>query len=496
MYKFDSQSVEKAISPLRQAEESFRQVRDRLSKKNIRDLAARLDTEGGLMSGRKAAVSAVSWTQHLQADIKATIADYAELNEKGKKSLLFQGDRFSYGAFAGAAGLASVIGYENYQIYQFESSGKSLISDYNDMYSFRSNWLYESGQQSVSMSKWSDYGLMLGMTLESWGLPFNTMEEYSEDLLESAMGSILGGLPDLQSMENFETLDQLEQLSGIENLDEWISALKSVLSTYAKAGESFDEIELDEEFKKLMKQLPSSVRGMVSDTIRSAYWAEIAGDTISGVTDAIEYLDTCIDVIMHCLNDYSVQVSYLDTWEDALLAAGLDGGPVLSKIRELRENYQDDFSSYVLDKAGDLIVDEVKGMAIKEIIKKVAELSPVAKGVDLGLGLSSAMAQLEYADEISAVQGLDGLYQLDQNLTTSYQNYVDLMQEGIATEADMQEAERLFNLLKQTKINEYSHMLTLCEGHDLDLFNQYHLKYIELTGEPWKDYKRATLWSW
>ena len=55
MYKFDSQSVEKAISPLRQAEESFRQVRDRLSKKNITDLAARLDTEGGLMSARKAA---------------------------------------------------------------------------------------------------------------------------------------------------------------------------------------------------------------------------------------------------------------------------------------------------------------------------------------------------------------------------------------------------------------------------------------------------------
>ena len=495
MYKFDSQSVEKAISPLRQAEESFRQVRDRLSKKNIKDLAARLDTEGGLMSARKAAVSAVSWAQHLQADIKATIADYAELNEKGKKSLLFQGDRFSYGAFAGAAGLASVIGYENYQIYQFESSGKSLISDYNDMYSFRSNWLYESGQQSVSMSKWSDYGLMLGMTLESLGLPFNTMEEYNEELLESAMGSILGGLPDLQSMENFETLDQLEQLSGIENLEEWISALKKVISTYAKAGESFDEIELDEEFKKLMKQLPSSVRGMVSDAIRSAYWAEIAGDAISGVTDAIEYLDTGIDVIMHCLNDYSVQVSYLDTWEDALLAAGLDGGPVLSKIRELRKNYQNDFS-HALDEVGNLITDELADTAKKEIIKKAAKLCPVVKWADLGLSLSSTVAKLEYADEISAVQGLDGLYQLDQNLTTSYQNYVDLMQEGIATEADMQEAERLFNLLKQTKINEYSHMLTLCEGHDLDLFNQYHLKYIELTGEPWKDYKRATLWSW
>ena len=494
MYKFDSQSVEKAISPLRQAEESFRQVRDRLSKKNIKDLAARLDTEGGLMSARKAAVSAVSWAQHLQADIKATIADYAELNEKGKKSLLFQGDRFSYGAFAGAAGLASVIGYENYQIYQFESSGKSLISDYNDMYSFRSNWLYESGQQSVSMSKWSDYGLMLGMTLESLGLPFHTMEEYNEGLLESAMGSILGGLPDLQSAENFGTLDQLEQYSGIEDLDKWISALKSVLSAYAKAGAAFDEIELDEEFKKRMEELPASVQERVSGASGSMLTAEYAED-ITKMTDTIERLDTCIDVVMHCLNDYSVQVSYLDTWEDAMLNAGLDGGFVLSKIRELRETYQSDFT-YALDKVEELITDEIKNTGKKELIKKAAELCPVVKWADLGLGLSSTVAKLQFGDEISAVQGLDGLYALDQNLTTSYQYYTELMQAGIATEADMQEAERLFNLLKQAKTKEYSHMLTLCEGRDIDLFNQYHAKYIELTGEPWKDYSAASIWKW
>ena len=490
MYKFDSQSVELAVDPIRQAEEGFRQVQDTLNKKDIVNLAGELDSQGMLAAARKAAVNAVGWAQHLQADIKATIADYVELNEKGKNSLLFQDGRFSYGSFAAMTGLASVIGYESYQIYQFESSGKSLISDYNDVYSFRNTWVYKSGQQSASISQWSNYEMML----EALGLPLNAIEEYNEGLLESAMGSILGSLPDLRSAENFETFDQLEKYLGIENLDKWISALKKVVSAYAKAGAAFDEIKLDEEFKKLMEELPASVQEMVSGAIGSMLTAEYAED-ITKMTDTIERLDTCIDVVMHCLNDYSVQVSYLDTWEDAMLNAGLDGGFVLSKIRELRETYQSDFT-YALDKVEELITDEIKKTGKKELIKKVAELCPVVKWADLGLGLSSTVAKLQFGDEISAVQGLDGLYALDQNLTTSYQYYTELMQAGIATEADMQEAERLFNLLKQAKTKEYSHMLTLCEGRDIDLFNQYHAKYIELTGEPWKDYSAASIWKW
>ena len=52
-----------------------------------------------------------------------------------------------------------------------------------------------------------------------------------------------------------------------------------------------------------------------------------------------------------------------------------------------------------------------------------------------------------------------------------------MMNAGIATQADLEEAERIFTLLKQTKIQEYEHMLTLCERRDTRLFEKYHFKH-------------------
>ena len=492
MYKFDSQSVELAVDPIRQAEEGFRQVQDTLNKKDIVNLAGELDSQGMLAAARKAAVNAVGWAQHLQADIKATIADYVELNEKGKNSLLFQDGRFSYGSFAAMTGLASVIGYESYQIYQFESSGKSMISDYNDVYSFRNTWVYKSGQQSASISQWSNYEMML----EALGLPLNAIEEYNEGLLESAMGSILGSLPDLRSAENFETFDQLEKYLGIENLDKWIGSLKKLLSTYAQSAKTFDEIKLDKNFKKLMGELPEDLQKMLGEAIGSVYTAQIAGDTISELTDKIERLDMYIDVVMHCFNDYSVQVSYLDGLENALAAAGFPESAVTDKIRELKETYQSDVLSYALDQVGDLVVDEVKNTAIGEIIKKAGKEFPGIKGVLWGVDGVSAVSKVQNADEISAVKGLGGLYQFDQVLTSTYENYAQMMNAGIATQADMEEAERIFTLLKQTKIKEYEHMLSLCENMDTRLFEKYHFKYYQLTGEAWNGHSLTSSWQY
>ena len=103
----------------------------------------------------------------------------------------------------------------------------------------------------------------------------------------------------------------------------------------------------------------------------------------------------------------------------------------------------------------------------------------------MGSGLVSAAAKVQNADEISAIKGLGGLYQFDHVLTSTYENYAQMMNAGIATQADMEEAERIFTLLKQTKIQEYEHMLSLCERRDTRLFEKYHFKYYQLTGEAW-----------
>ena len=71
-----------------------------------------------------------------------------------------------------------------------------------------------------------------------------------------------------------------------------------------------------------------------------------------------------------------------------------------------------------------------------------------------------------------------------------------MMNAGIATQADMEEAERIFTLLKQTKIQEYEHMLSLCERRDTRLFEKYHFKYYQLTGEAWNDHSLTSSWQY
>ena len=293
-----------------------------------------------------------------------------------------------------------------------------------------------------------------------------------------------------------EGVDQLETYSGIENLDKWIGSLKKLLSTYAQSAKTFDEIKLDKNFKKLMGELPEDLQKMLGEAIGSVYTAQIAGDTISELTDKIERLDMYIDVVMHCFNDYSVQVSYLDGLENALAAAGFPESAVTDKIRELKETYQSDVLSYALDQVGDLVVDEVKKTAIGEIIKKAAKEFPGIKGVLWGVDWVSAAAKVQNADEISAIKGLGGLYQFDHVLTSTYENYAQMMNAGIATQADLEEAERIFTLLKQTKIQEYEHMLTLCERRDTRLFEKYHFKYYQLTGEAWNGHSLTSSWQY
>ena len=166
------------------------------------------------------------------------------------------------------------------------------------------------------------------------------------------------------------------------------------------------------------------------------------------------------------------------------------------KIRELKETYQSDVLSYALDQVGDLVVDEVKNTAIGEIIKKAGKEFPGIKGVLWGVDWVSAAAKVQNADEISAIKGLGGLYQFDHVLTSTYENYAQMMNAGIATQADMEEAERIFTLLKQTKIKEYEHMLSLCERRDTRLFEKYHFKYYQLTGEAWNGHSLTSSWQY
>ena len=496
MYTFDRELIEQAKEKIRQAYSCYEEAWDKSSQNSVKNLVNTLDDSGEFQSFKKGIGESTKQLMTLINAMEQSLKEYEELDAKGKNKLDIQDDSYRYGVFGDMWALGTGVSYAAYQMYQFESRGMSLVADFDDLGEFMGTTVFQCASVEAGMGDWNNWGLWLDSIAQLGGANLGFIDEYTDGMLESALSGVLMAIPDSQAGKSFETLDQLETYSGIENLDKWISALKKLLSTYAQSKKSFDEIKLDKNFKKLMGELPADLREILGNAVGSVYTAQIIGDTVTGITKKIERLDTYIDVIMHCFNDYSVQVSYLDTMENALIAAGIPTSSVTKKIKELRETYQSDVLSYALNEVGDLVTSEVKNTAIGEIIKKAGKEFPGIKGVLWGLDGVSAVSKIQSADEISAVKGLGGLYQFDQVLTSAYENYAEMMNAGIATEADMEEAERIFTLLKQTKIKEYTHMLTLCENMDTRLFEKYHYKYYQLTGEAWNGHSLTSSWQY
>ena len=496
MYTFNREIIEQAREKIKQAYSCYEEVWDKSSQNSVKSLVSVLGDTGEFQSFKKGIGETTKQLMTLLNAMEQSLKEYEELDAKGKNKLNIQGGSYRYGVFGDMWALGTGVSYAAYQMYQFESNGTSLATDFNDLGDFMGTTVFQCASVAAGMGEWNNWGLWLDSVAQLGGLNLGFIDEYTDDMLESALSGILMAVPDSQASKGFETLDQLETYSGIENLDKWIGSLKKLLSTYAQSAKTFDEIKLDKNFKKLMGELPEDLREMLGEAISSVYTAQIAGDTISELTDKIERLDMYIDVVMHCFNDYSVQVSYLDGMENALAAAGFPESAVTDKIRELKETYQSDVLSYALDQVGDLVVDEVKKTAIGEIVKKAGKEFPGIKSVLWGVDGVSAVSKVQNADEISAVKGLGGLYQFDQVLTSTYENYAQMMNAGIATQADMEEAERIFTLLKQTKIKEYEHMLSLCENMDTRLFEKYHFKYYQLTGEAWNGHSLTSSWQY
>ena len=145
---------------------------------------------------------------------------------------------------------------------------------------------------------------------------------------------------------------------------------------------------------------------------------------------------------------------------------------------------------------GDYVKSEVKKGVTKTTLSGLSKLVPAVKGVDFGLRVISEGANVLFGDEAKAYEGLGGLMQYDRVLTVSYENYVRMMEDGVATAADMEQADRVFELLRATKAKEYEHMMSLCEGKDEGLFQQYYKKYYQLTGKTYGDHPASYQWTY
>ena len=395
----------------------------------------------------------------------------------------------------------------NYQLspaYHFTQSGKSFSADYNDLGGFI--WT-------------SDYGKK---TRVKWGATqFSNKENYWEfvenafgggdgnyelmnNALTASLESMLKQLPGYEGADvNFDVLnwDDIGDELGVPGLGNWMKAVLKVLSALKQAEikgvdvdpECYEELaRFLEEWDYQMCDIPWLSTFVENTTYALVGFSKVgngvfkhvskfAGELASVGKTAMtvqEFSEFTTKMLFHMCSNHSLQVGYLESFRESLEASGFTSGVVIEKLEQLERQYSDKmvyFTEKLFDKAYDQAFGSISG-AISEI--------PGLKSVTLGMDLISGVAKIAWGEETGAMNTLMGLYQYDEVLTRTFENYTALMEQGIATEEDVKRANDLFDILVITKKQEYENILKIVDDKKSEWYIMATEKLEELNNLP------------
>lgn len=408
------------------------------------------DPTGRIHSGVKRFITAAGRVHNLHESMKVYLQEYTGMLANAQGTMENIGvENNVYGMFgslvAGGTALASV--YENsfaYQMYntQLFGSGQNYYDRYNDTQSFVTSKFFSRAMDYAGQTELSNYGLYFNFLT-------GNNENYGEDLLKTSLAAMLDDMPDAVNirLDNIDW-DTLGSLLGVENLAELCEPLDAILKEFRKGGKLSDEQvkRLEAVIKNIQDQngLPPGMLKMLDKLLPFLEKGEIL------LGPGVDMFNVWVSFF----NTYTVQLSYLDTIENTLLTAGTYyGTPISGVIDDMRREYSD-----VVFGAMDEVFD-LAGWAVGDILTYSV---PLLKNVDFGLEAISISNELLYGvDRVAAVKDMMGIMQYSQTLTNSCKYYADMMEQGVASAADVAEANRLFEMLHATKIREYEAIKTI-----------------------------------
>lgn len=415
--------------------------------------------------------------QNAKRNILETIASgLAEIQRTGDV-------HFEASAFGPAVTAAVVATYTGYKVYQFGlNSGFSFTGSFNDMATFLNSDFYKSKNLLQT-----GYSMMTNWSL--WGK--KGTQGITREWLESALSGVLDSMPNVAPGGFQGIADWAKDVTGIQNLDSWIKSLTSLARKFAAAGYSRDEFFASEEVKALME----SVQKMDQDTLRhymesfidEETWQRAIGILAKGEAaeaverlgkdlDTLEWLDLACSGLNHALTDHTVQLQYLDSMEMALTENGFTHGEVVRAVDELRHQYRSS-----LYNAAEETWKKAREEAVKWAGNKVAGLVPDIKAANVILTAGSKTIGLLAAKDIAADKALMGLRQYDEVLSRSLEGYVQKMRDNLATETDMRNAERCYELWIGTRKKEYECMIQMVgKGPASGVYRTQYNKLLEL----------------
>lgn len=352
--------------------------------------------------------------------------------------------------------------YLEYTAYGFTMCGYS-IQEYDlqeHIFTFM-NSTGAAGLQFANITNWANYY----KTIAGQG------DLISNEYMRTALKSILDAVPDPEgySVDMFSA-DFMDL--GLKNL---FSDAKKYTGDWAKIYELRQkiaegrvnrqlennfEIELAEKFIEMGEKGDLLIKFLKGASDR----AKAAGKVFT-ITDNLMYL------MNHICADYTNQLAYLDTMEEALTAMGYSAASAREVIGQVRGQYTSLAADMLMKNIG-----EIEKFASGQTSAVLGAI-PGLREASMALGIGSDIVSITQRDNIKAADALYGFVQYDQALCNRFTVFQDKMIAGTISSDEMQEADKLFDLIRSTKMKEYESLITLKEnGFDVGDISLTQLK--------------------
>lgn len=432
-----------------------------------------MDVDGKLAGGKQKYKEAVAKLNNLIRALELYGEEYEQMVQKNESEVEALGGVESLYATFGTLTAAGMSDIYNNSVALYYSEQYSFSEYFNDLPSFQDSLRWKTIETMTGFSYLSDYKKYI---VSYFG---GDMDRYYEEMLENSLYGLMKGIPGYQELdaESFQLVDW--DSFGIEGLGELMEELEFHLKL--ESGLLSDD-QLTVMLGKLREKLQTIEGGERIFQIFGSrlykfdeFFGKISSE-VGYITDVAEGVDFVMNLFYHSLSNHTQQVEWLDTMAESLELAGYSGTMVTAKIAEIKELYLDE-EAYFYDQVLDAAFEKAEG-EILGLINHVPHVGTVVSAMDTTFDFVSHTATDVAGDEIAAMEALWGMQAYNNNLVNAYEHHIDMIKSGIASAEDVERADKLFEILRVSKMQEYEHMMTIAEGSSW--YDELAKKYEEL----------------
>ncbi len=432
-----------------------------------------MDVGGKLSSGKQKYKEAMAKLNNLIRALELYGEEYEQMVQKNESEVEALGGVESLYATFGTLTAAGMSDIYNNSVALYYGNQYSFSEYFNDLPSFQGSLRWQTIETMTGISYFSDYKKYIVSYLGG------DMDKYYEKMLENSLYGLMKGIPGYQELdaESVQIIDW-ESLGG-EELEKLMDKLKRILNG---ASGTFTEEELTDvlaEIRKVLGKIDGGEELFQIFGSKIYKFDEFLEDLSSGIGfagDLSEGVDFFMNLLYHSLSNHTQQIEWLDTMAESLELAGFSDTMITNKIAEIKELYLDE-EKYYFDQILDAGYDKIEG-EILDLINHVPGIEKVMYSMDTVFGFVGNTATDVAGDEIAAMEALWGMQTYNQNLVYAYEHHIDMIKSGIATAEDVERADKLFEILRVSKMQEYEHMMTIAEGSSW--YDELKVKYDEL----------------